>query len=158
MAIKEVQIFTDGSCLGNPGPGGYGTILIYKGTRKELSAGFKLTTNNRMELLAAIEGLEALKSPCTVDLTTDSQYVRQGIMSWLAGWKAKGWKTSNKKPVKNKDLWLRLDKATSPHKVQWHWVKGHSGHPENERCDDLARNAANADNQLEDAGYLQEIA
>lgn len=156
MTKKAVTIFTDGSCLGNPGPGGYGAILIYKQNRKELSEGFTLTTNNRMELLAAIVALETLKSACQVTLTTDSQYVRQGITSWLKGWKAKGWKTASKKPVKNKDLWQRLDKACGSHDIQWKWVKGHSGHPENERCDELARSAAENDAIREDKGYLAE--
>lgn len=153
MAIKDVAIFTDGSCLGNPGPGGYGAILSYKGKRKELSAGFALTTNNRMELLAAIVALETLTESCKVTLTTDSQYVRQGIMSWLKGWKAKNWITSNKKPVKNKDLWQRLDNASQHHQIDWKWVKGHSGHPENERCDDLARTAAEGNPKTPDQGY-----
>ena len=153
MTRKNVTIFTDGSCLGNPGPGGYGAILIYKGNRKELSEGYSLTTNNRMEMLAAITALESLKEPCDVELTTDSQYVRQGITSWLKGWKAKGWKTSNKKPVKNKDLWQRLDAANETHRVDWQWVKGHSGHPENERCDDLARGAAEAKPTTPDSGF-----
>lgn len=156
MIRKNVAIYTDGSCLGNPGPGGYGAVLIYKNNRKELAKGYALTTNNRMELLAAIVALETLNTGCNVDLTTDSQYVRQGITSWLKGWKAKGWKTASKKPVKNKDLWQRLDAACQPHTIQWHWVKGHSGHPENERCDQLARNAAENDNQRQDEGYLAE--
>lgn len=154
--MKQVEIYTDGSCLGNPGPGGYGAILIYKQTRKELAQGFTLTTNNRMELLAAIVALEALKSRCNVTLTTDSQYVRQGITQWLDGWKKKGWKTANKKPVKNQDLWQRLDKANQQHDTDWRWVKGHSGHPENERCDELARTAAEGDNLQEDIGFNQE--
>ena len=153
MTNKEVAIFTDGSCLGNPGPGGYGAILSYRGKRKELSAGFTLTTNNRMELLAAIIALETLKRPCQVELTTDSQYVRQGILFWLKGWKAKNWKTANKKPVKNKDLWQRLDAACQRHQIEWKWVKGHSGHPENERCDELARTAAESDALTVDEGY-----
>ncbi|BDX06359.1 ribonuclease HI [Planctobacterium marinum] len=157
MTKKHVTIYTDGSCLGNPGPGGYGAILIYKDKRKELSQGFELTTNNRMELLAAIIALETLKTSCQIDLTTDSQYVRQGIMSWLKGWKAKGWKTANKQPVKNKDLWQRLDAACQPHNIQWHWVKGHSGHPENERCDELARTAAENDSSRTDEGYLAQV-
>lgn len=139
---KTVAIYTDGSCLGNPGPGGYGAILSYGSHRKELNGGFRLTTNNRMELLAAIVALESLKQPCEVDLTTDSQYVRLGITQWLAGWKRNSWKTSQKEPVKNQDLWQRLDKACQQHKISWHWVKGHAGHPENERCDQLAREAA----------------
>ncbi|MDX3772747.1 ribonuclease HI [Chromatiaceae bacterium AAb-1] len=139
---KTVAIYTDGSCLGNPGPGGYGAILTYGQHRKELSAGYRMTTNNRMELLAAIVALESLKKPCVADLTTDSQYVRLGITQWLAGWKRNNWKTSQKEPVKNQDLWQRLDLASQKHQVRWHWVKGHAGHPENERCDELARQAA----------------
>ncbi len=150
---KKVVLYTDGSCLGNPGPGGYGTVMIYKEHRKELAEGYKLTTNNRMELLAAIKGLELLKEPCDVELTTDSQYVRQGITQWINGWKRKGWVTSNKTPVKNVDLWKRLDEQVQIHDVNWHWVKGHSGHPENERCDDLAREAAGGSNLQEDVGY-----
>ncbi|WP_026970369.1 ribonuclease HI [Aliagarivorans marinus] len=150
---QEVEVFTDGSCLGNPGPGGYGAILTYGAHRKELSQGYKRTTNNRMELLAAIVALESLKRPCKVTLTTDSQYVRQGITSWLAGWKRKGWKTASKQPVKNVDLWKRLDAASQQHDVDWKWVKGHSGHPENERCDDLARDAASGSDLLVDEGY-----
>lgn len=140
--LKTVSIFTDGSCLGNPGPGGYGVVLSYQQHKKELSGGFRQTTNNRMELLAAIVALESLKSACQVDVTTDSQYVRLGIMQWLAGWKRNNWRTSQKKPVKNKDLWQRLDAAAQRHQINWHWVKGHTGHPENDRCDQLARDAA----------------
>ncbi|WP_087019477.1 ribonuclease HI [Thaumasiovibrio subtropicus] len=149
---KQVEIFTDGSCLGNPGPGGYGVVMRYKGHTKELSDGFHLTTNNRMELLAAIVGLKTLKESCTVDLTTDSQYVRQGITQWIHNWKKRGWKTADKKPVKNADLWVKLDEQCQHHEVNWHWVKGHAGHPENERCDELARTAAEAPQQ-EDEGY-----
>ncbi len=149
---KQVEIFTDGSCLGNPGPGGYGAILRYKQHEKTLSAGYFLTTNNRMELLAAITALESLTSPCNVILSTDSQYVRQGIMSWIHNWKKRGWKTSDKKPVKNVDLWLRLDEAITRHTIDWRWVKGHSGHEENERCDQLARAAAEQPT-LKDEGY-----
>ncbi len=150
--MKHVEIFTDGSCLGNPGPGGYGALLRYGSHEKELSGGFFLTTNNRMELLAAIEALKALQQPCRVELTTDSQYVKQGIQQWLAGWKRKGWKTSNKTPVKNIDLWQALDQEVQRHDVNWHWVKGHAGHAENERVDDLARAAAESPSQ-EDVGY-----
>ena len=139
---KTVAIYTDGSCLGNPGPGGYGVVLRYQQHQKEMSGGYQQTTNNRMELLAAIVGLESLKQPCDVDLTTDSQYVRLGITQWLANWKKNNWKTSQKEAVKNQDLWRRLDAACQGHKVNWHWVKGHAGHPENERCDELARIAA----------------
>ncbi|AJR07677.1 ribonuclease HI [Photobacterium gaetbulicola] len=149
---KQVEIFTDGSCLGNPGPGGYGTVLRYKQHEKELSEGFFMTTNNRMELLAAIVGLASLKEPCQVELTTDSQYVRQGITQWIHNWKKRGWKTADKKPVKNADLWQRLDNETQRHQVNWHWVKGHAGHPENERCDELARSAAESPTQ-DDTGY-----
>lgn len=152
--MKQVQLFTDGSCLGNPGPGGYGAVLIYKQHRKELSGGYSMTTNNRMELLAAIEGLKALSHPCEVDLTTDSQYVRQGITQWIKGWKRNNWRTAAKTPVKNADLWQQLDELCQLHKVEWHWVRGHTGHPENERCDDLAREAAmNSSQHQEDSGY-----
>ncbi len=136
---NRVEIWTDGACSGNPGPGGWGAVLRYGEAEKELSGGENDTTNNRMELLAAINALEALTRPCIVDLTTDSQYVRKGMTEWLRGWKAKGWKTASKQPVKNKDLWQRLDALTQEHEVAWHWVKGHAGHPENERCDELAR-------------------
>lgn len=136
---NRVEIWTDGACSGNPGPGGWGAVLRYGEAEKELSGGEDETTNNRMELLAAINALEALTRPCIVDLTTDSQYVRKGMTEWLRGWKAKGWKTASKQPVKNKDLWQRLDALTQEHEVSWHWVKGHAGHPENERCDELAR-------------------
>ena len=139
---ERVSIWTDGACLGNPGPGGWGALLRWNATERELSGGESNTTNNRMELLAAIEALEALKRPCEVVLTTDSQYVRKGITEWMANWKRNGWKTSARKPVKNADLWRRLDQAAGVHRVQWHWVKGHSGHPENERADQLASRAA----------------
>ncbi|MEB7539307.1 ribonuclease HI [Pantoea anthophila] len=152
---KQVEIFTDGSCLGNPGPGGYGAILRYGQHEKTFSAGYRLTTNNRMELMAAIISLEALTQPCDVVLSTDSQYVRQGITSWIYNWKKRGWKTADKKPVKNVDLWQRLDQALSTHKIQWEWVKGHAGHPENERCDVLARSAAE-NPAFEDIGYKSE--
>jgi ribonuclease HI len=150
---KTVAIYTDGSCLGNPGPGGYGVVLRYQQHQKEMSGGYQQTTNNRMELLAAIVGLESLKQPCDVDLTTDSQYVRLGITQWLANWKKNNWKTSQKEPVKNQDLWRRLDAACQGHKVNWHWVKGHAGHPENERCDELARVAATHQATEIDAGF-----
>lgn len=140
--MKKVSIYTDGSCLGNPGAGGWGAILRYGKLEKELSGGAENTTNNQMEMMAAIQALEALKSPCMVDLYLDSQYVRQGITEWLEGWKARGWKTADKKPVKNMELWQRLEAATLPHQIKWHWVKGHSGHTENERVDELARKAA----------------
>lgn len=151
--MKQVHLYTDGSCLGNPGPGGYGAVLLYKQHRKELSQGFTLTTNNRMELMAAIQGLAALDDPCLVELTTDSQYVRQGITQWIHGWKRNSWKTAARTPVKNSDLWQQLDSLCQRHQVQWHWVKGHSGHPENERCDELARQAALHDAVREDTGY-----
>ena len=133
------MIFTDGACSGNPGPGGFGAILLYGGRRKELKGREPMTTNNRMELMAAIAALEALKRPCEVELHTDSQYLRLGITQWLAGWKRNGWRTAEKKPVKNADLWLRLDEAAQRHRVDWRWVKGHAGHDENERADELAR-------------------
>lgn len=138
-APRRVEIFTDGACSGNPGPGGWGAILRYGETEKELSGGEPVTTNNRMELLAAINALEALKRPSHVDLHTDSQYVKNGIMSWIHGWKRNGWKTADKKPVKNAELWQRLDDVADLHEITWHWVKGHAGHPENERADELAR-------------------
>ncbi len=136
--MDEVEIFTDGACKGNPGPGGWGAILRAKGQEKELYGGEVQTTNNRMELTAAIMALEALKRPCKVDLTTDSQYVRQGITQWIHNWKKRGWKTASKEPVKNVDLWQRLDAACGRHQMEWHWVRGHTGHPENERADELA--------------------
>lgn len=137
--MKHVEIFTDGACSGNPGPGGWGAILRHGNTEKELSGGEAETTNNRMELLAAIEALGALKEPCKVDLYTDSVYVRDGIKGWIHGWKKNGWKTAAKKPVKNEDLWRRLDEAQGRHEVTWKWIKGHAGHTENERADELAR-------------------
>lgn len=136
-----VTIFTDGACSGNPGPGGWGAILRFRGVEKELSGGDPATTNNRMEMMAAISALEAIKRPCTVDIYTDSSYVRDGITKWVFGWQKRGWKTADKKPVKNVELWQRLLEAARPHTVEWHWVKGHAGHPENERCDELARMA-----------------
>jgi len=136
--LKKVEIFTDGACRGNPGPGGWGALLRYGDVERELYGGAPDTTNNRMELLAAIEALKALSQRCSVDLTTDSVYVKNGITSWLAGWKTKGWKTSSRKPVKNVDLWQALDEENQRHDVRWHWVKGHNGHAENERADMLA--------------------
>ncbi len=136
--MKVVEIFTDGACKGNPGPGGWGVLMRYGDAEKRMCGGEDNTTNNRMELMAAIMGLEALKRPSEVILTTDSQYVRQGITEWLAGWKRKGWVNSQKKPVKNSDLWKRLDAATESHTIDWRWVKGHSGHTENEIADQLA--------------------
>jgi len=140
----SVEIYTDGSCLGNPGPGGWGAILVYGDAEKEISGGEDNTTNNRMELLAAIMALEALKRPVAVTLTSDSSYLKDGITKWIHGWKKNGWKTAAKKPVANQDLWQRLDQAIAPHQINWQWVKGHAGHPMNERCDDLARMAAEA--------------
>jgi ribonuclease HI len=139
MSAGRVIVHTDGACSGNPGPGGWGAILDYNGRRKELAGGEALTTNNRMELLAAIMALEALKRPCPVDMHVDSQYVKDGITKWIHGWKKNGWKTADRKPVKNAELWQRLDAALARHEVRWHWVKGHAGHGDNERADELAR-------------------
>ncbi|EPY02125.1 ribonuclease HI [Magnetospirillum fulvum] len=136
---ERVQIFTDGACSGNPGPGGWGAILRFRGTEKELKGGEALTTNNRMEMMAVLVAFNTLTRPCAVDLYTDSQYVKKGMTEWLRGWKARGWKTADKKPVKNDDLWKALDAAAARHDVAWHWVRGHDGHPENERADALAR-------------------
>jgi ribonuclease HI len=136
--LKQIEIFTDGACRGNPGPGGWGALIRYKTIEKEFYGGEKQTTNNRMELTAAIEGLKAVKDSCEISLTTDSQYVRKGITEWLTNWKARGWKTASKKPVKNVDLWQALDEQAARHKIAWHWVKGHSGHRENELADQLA--------------------
>ncbi|MDO8421858.1 MAG: ribonuclease HI [Parvibaculum sp.] len=138
-ASDMVEIFTDGACSGNPGPGGWGALMSYKGTVKEICDGEPLTTNNRMELLAAIMSLETLKRPAVVKLNTDSTYLRDGITKWIHNWKRNGWRTSDKKPVKNADLWQRLEKAIEIHEVSWHWVKGHAGHDGNERADELAR-------------------
>ncbi|MGQ4275274.1 ribonuclease HI [Terrihabitans sp. B22-R8] len=135
----SVDIWTDGACSGNPGPGGWGAILTMGDLKKELSGGEALTTNNRMELLAAIRALEALKRPCTVNVHTDSQYLRGGVMGWIAGWKRNGWKTADRKPVKNQDLWEELDRLMAMHDVTWLWVKGHAGNENNERADELAR-------------------
>ncbi len=136
---ERVQIWTDGACSGNPGPGGWGALLVFGGTEKELSGGAADTTNNRMELSAAIAALNALKRPCKIDLHTDSQYVKGGITGWIHGWKKNGWKTADKKPVKNVDLWQQLDEALKRHDVAWHWVRGHDGNVENEKADLLAR-------------------
>jgi len=136
---RRVKIWTDGACSGNPGPGGYGAILQFGEREKELSGGEPATTNNRMELMAAIVALEALTRPCAVDLHTDSQYVRNGVTQWLAGWKARGWRTADRKPVKNEELWRRLEEAFERHDVAWHWVRGHAGDEMNERADALAR-------------------
>ncbi len=137
----DVILYTDGACTGNPGPGGWGAILRWNGTEKELSGGEAETTNNRMEMMAAIEALESLKRPVKARLHTDSQYLKGGITLWINNWKRNGWKTAAKKPVKNVDLWRRLEQAAAAHDVEWHWVRGHMGHPENERADELARNA-----------------
>ena len=137
----ETEIFTDGACRGNPGPGGWGALLRHNGHEKTLYGAEAETTNNRMELMAAIQALESLTRPCRVRLTTDSQYVQKGILEWMSGWKRRGWKTAAKKPVKNVDLWKRLDAAADGHDIQWHWVRGHSGHPENELADALANKA-----------------
>ncbi|MBL7480955.1 ribonuclease HI [Legionella bononiensis] len=136
-----VEIYTDGACKGNPGPGGWGVLLRYQGVERTLHGGEAHTTNNRMELMAAIKGLESLKRPCEVDLYTDSKYVQQGMKEWLASWKKNGWRNSKKEPVKNADLWMSLDQLASTHKVTWHWVKGHSGHLENDLVDALANQA-----------------
>jgi ribonuclease HI len=135
---EKIEIFTDGACRGNPGPGGWGVLLRYNGNEKYLYGGEKNTTNNRMELMAAIQGLMALKRDCQVIVTTDSQYVRKGITEWMPNWKKRGWKTASKEPVKNVDLWQQLDEVVTRHQIEWHWVKGHSGHPENELADRLA--------------------
>jgi len=139
--MDSVEIHTDGACRGNPGPGGWGAVLSTGGHEKELYGAEPETTNNRMELMAAIAALESLKRPCEVSLTTDSEYLRKGITEWVSRWKRNGWKTSDKKPVKNQDLWLRLEKATQTHRIRWHWIRGHTGHPENERADALANRA-----------------
>ncbi|MDB5708866.1 MAG: ribonuclease [Sphingomonas bacterium] len=142
--LTKVEIFTDGACKGNPGPGGWGAVIRAGKTERELSGGEKLTTNNRMEMTAAIEGLNALKRPCHVTLSTDSRYVMDGLTKWIKGWQRNGWRTADKKPVKNADLWQALIDAAAPHRIDWEWVKGHNGHPENERADRLASNAADA--------------
>ena len=140
--LPKVEIFTDGACKGNPGPGGWGAVLRMGTKERDLSGGEKLTTNNRMEMMAAIEGLKALKRPCHVVLTTDSVYVRDGITKWIFGWQKNGWRTADKKPVKNADLWQELLAAAKDHRIEWKWVKGHAGHVENERADQLASAAA----------------
>ncbi len=139
MTKGKVIIHTDGACSGNPGPGGWGVVMDYNGTRKELFGGEALTTNNRMELRAAIEALNTLKRRCAVELHVDSSYVKDGISKWIHGWKKNGWKTADKKPVKNVELWQALEEVVTRHDISWHWVKGHDGHPENERADELAR-------------------
>lgn len=153
---NRVAIFTDGACSGNPGPGGWGAILIYGAHRKEIKGGAPDTTNNRMELMAAIRALEALKRPCHVELHTDSSYLRDGITKWIETWKSNGWRTANRKPVKNVDLWQRLETARTPHEVTWHWVKGHAGHPENERADELAREGMRPYARASDAPFPEE--
>ena len=142
--MERITIYTDGACLGNPGPGGWAALLRMDDKERELSGGEALTTNNRMELTAAIRALEALKKPCRVELHTDSQYVRDGITRWIHGWQRNGWRTADKKPVKNAELWQELLDAARPHRIAWHWVKGHSGHPENDRVDALACAEADA--------------
>ncbi|MCX7892630.1 MAG: ribonuclease HI [Burkholderiales bacterium] len=141
---EVVRIYTDGACKGNPGPGGWGALLRYGAHERELFGGERETTNNRMELTAVIRALESLKRTCRVELYTDSQYVRNGITTWLADWKRRGWKTADRKPVKNQDLWKRLDELAAAHEIHWHWVRGHAGHPENERADALANRGAAA--------------
>ncbi len=136
--MTHVEIYTDGACRGNPGPGGWGALLRYGDSEKTLHGGEVNTTNNRMELMAAIQALEALTRPCQIDLTTDSQYLRKGVTEWMADWKRRGWKTAAKKPVKNRDLWERLDQLVGRHQIRWHWVRGHTGHEDNERVDALA--------------------
>jgi ribonuclease HI len=143
-ALKQVQLITDGACLGNPGPGGWACILRYKDRKKELYGGEPRTTNNRMELTAAIEGLTALKEPCEVEIVTDSEYLKNGITSWIHGWKRNGWKTSTRKPVVNQDLWMALDEQVGRHKTRWSWTKGHASHADNNRADELAGAAARA--------------
>lgn len=155
--MKKITVFTDGSCLGNPGRGGWGAILRYEDTERELSDGYSLTTNNRMEIMAALASLETLKEPCEVDLYTDSQYLHHAVeKKWLLGWLKNGWKTAAKKPVKNKDLWQRLQKQLVRHKVGFHWVRGHNGHAENERCDELARAQSSRRDLPPDTGYEED--
>ena len=153
--MKQVQIFTDGSCLGNPGPGGWAAILRYNQSEKEMGGGVALTTNNRMELLAAIEALLALKQPCKVDLYTDSRYLVDAVeKKWLNSWQNNGWRNSAKKPVKNQDLWEMLLPLLNKHQIKWHWVRGHVGHPENERCDVIAKNQASQPGLPPDQGFI----
>lgn len=151
--MKEIEIFCDGSSLGNPGPGGYGVILRYGSYEKELSRGYKITTNNRMELLGALAALSALKEPCKVTLYSDSNYVIQGMTAWRFSWRKNDWDNARKKNLNNLDLWQQLDKEAQKHDITWQWVKGHNGHPENERCDILAKNAAKSQDLIEDKGY-----
>ncbi|UAJ65479.1 ribonuclease HI [Candidatus Schneideria nysicola] len=157
MCHKQIEIFTDGSCSNNPGPGGYGIILRYNKYEKEISAGYRLTTNNRMELMATIIALENLKKPCNVIITTDSQYVHLGITQWIQIWKKHHWKKKNSNIVKNADLWYRLDQASLPHVLYWRWIKSHTGHIENERCDKLARMATIHQPYLEDMEYQKSV-
>ena len=153
--MKQVQIFTDGSCLGNPGPGGWAAILRYNQSEKEMGGGVALTTNNRMELLAAIEALLALKQPCKVDLYTDSRYLVDAVeKKWLNSWQNNGWRNSAKKPVKNRDMWEMLLPLLNKHQIKWHWVRGHVGHPENERCDVIAKNQASQSGLPPDQGFI----
>lgn len=155
--LKTVELFSDGACSGNPGKGGYGTILKYKETKKEISEGFRLTTNNRMEILGVLRGFEALKEPCNVIITSDSKYVLDALSKgWVFGWKKKGWIKSDKKPALNVDLWEKLLKEIAKHNVTYNWVKGHNGHPENERCDELAVNAYSSDDLKTDEQYERE--
>lgn len=157
MQRHKVTIYTDGSSRGNPGPGGYGVILLATGRRKELSGGYRKTTNNRMELMAAIVGLESLKRACEVELISDSKYVIDAMrLGWLEGWKKKGWSRGPNKPLKNSDLWKRLERAAQEHTVCWSWVKGHAGNPNNERCDELAFGATEDEALAEDVGYLEQ--
>jgi ribonuclease HI len=152
--MKRVIIHTDGGCKGNPGPGGYGAVLVSGKHRKEISAGYRLTTNNRMELRAAIAAIELLTQPCEVELHSDSKYIIDAMTkNWLAGWQRRGWKTAANQPVKNRDLWTRLIAATAPHRMDWRWVKGHAGHAENERCDELANLAIKGHHLLDDDGF-----
>jgi len=151
---ETVEIFSDGACKGNPGPGGWGALLRFGSAEKELWGGEVDTTNNRMELMAVIRALESLKRPCRARITTDSQYVRQGVTAWMPRWKRNGWQTADRKPVKNKDLWERLDQAVSRHDLQWHWVRGHAGHPENERADRLANRGIPRSRQDPSSGSL----
>lgn len=156
--MKSVELFTDGACSGNPGRGGYGVILKYGENKKELSGGFLLTTNNRMELTAVIVGLKALKEPCAVDLYSDSKYITDALnKGWLDSWQSRGWKKADKSPVQNADLWRSLLPLIEMHNITWHWIKGHDGHPENERCDFLARTAYSGENLSEDSNYSGEI-
>lgn len=152
--MRKVVIHTDGACKGNPGPGAFGAVLVCGNHRKEISAGYRLTTNNRMELRAAIAALELLSEPCEIELHSDSKYLIDAIKkNWIDGWKRRGWLTAAKQPVKNQDLWQSLVNAMTPHRIHWHWVKGHAGHRENERCDELANQAVASGNLMEDTGF-----